>query len=150
MIGALYWYSVLQIFLAEIYPRLHFHYVRALISWSGTKRPMRSTTKMVSWIEISEFTFLVYAETRSGLVQFDRSIVAFKYRVFHKNIFSAYIDTAPIARRLDTAIHRINRYSRDKCSQNKPRYPLEIYPALSLGLADKLLPVSKWRQFNSP
>ena len=93
---------------------------------------------------------MVYAETRSGLVQFDRSILAFIYRVFHKNIFSAYIDTAPVVRRLDTAIHRINRYSGISVLKTNHAIALEIYPALSLGLADKLLPVSKWRQFNSP
>ena len=27
--------------------------------------------------------------------------------------------------RLDNAIHRINRYPKDKCRQNKPRYPLD-------------------------
>ena len=30
---------------------------------------------------------------------------------------------APVVQRLDNAIHWINRYPVDKCSQNKPRYP---------------------------
>ena len=32
---------------------------------------------------------------------------------------------APVVQRLDNAIHRINLYPVDKCSQNKPRYPLD-------------------------
>ena len=32
---------------------------------------------------------------------------------------------APVVRRLDNAIHRLNHYPVDKCSQNKPRYPLD-------------------------
>ena len=30
---------------------------------------------------------------------------------------------APVVRRLDNAIHQINHYPVDECSQNKPRYP---------------------------
>ena len=30
-----------------------------------------------------------------------------------------------VVQRLDNAIHRINRYPVDKCSQNNPRYPLD-------------------------
>ena len=32
---------------------------------------------------------------------------------------------APVVQRLDNVIHRINHYPADKCSQNKPRYPLD-------------------------
>ena len=35
------------------------------------------------------------------------------------------IHLAPGVRRVDNAIHRINRYSVDKCWQNKPRYPVD-------------------------
>ena len=31
----------------------------------------------------------------------------------------------PVVQRLDNAIWRLNRYPLDKCSQNKPRYPLD-------------------------
>jgi len=33
---------------------------------------------------------------------------------------------APVVRKVDNAIHRINRYAVDKCLQNKPRYRLDI------------------------
>ena len=32
---------------------------------------------------------------------------------------------APVVQRLDNAIQRMNRSPVDKCSQNKPRYPLD-------------------------
>ena len=33
--------------------------------------------------------------------------------------------SGPVVQRLDNAIHRINHYPVDKCSQNKPRYSLD-------------------------
>ena len=32
---------------------------------------------------------------------------------------------APVVRKVDNAIRRINHYPVDKCWQNKPRYPLD-------------------------
>ena len=37
----------------------------------------------------------------------------------------AFCNLAPVVRRLDNAIHRINRYPTDKCHQNILRYPAD-------------------------
>ena len=52
-------------------------------------------------------------------------------RLFWRNLTDAnFTSLAPIVRRLDNAIYRINRYPVDKSQQNKPRYPLDsiIHP----------------------
>ena len=46
---------------------------------------------------------------------------------------SSLTNKAPVVQRLDNAIQRINRNPVVKCSQNKPRYPLDvIYPVDSV------------------
>ena len=56
-------------------------------------------------------------------------------------LMMADIDQTPVVKKLDNAIHRINRYPVDKCGQNKPRYPLDS----NLSRMDiVIMPLNNW------
>jgi len=46
-------------------------------------------------------------------------------KILCNKVHSIAVHLAPVVRRLDNTIHRINRYPVDKFKQSKPRYPLD-------------------------